>query len=74
VGCAQPLAVEPARLLVDDPIVALDSQTTMEVLDILDQLTARGITIVLVTHEKEVGARAERRILFRDGRIVEENP
>ncbi len=74
VAIARALAGEPAILLADEPTGALDSQTTIEVLDILDQLTARGITIVLVTHEKEVGARAERRILFRDGRIVEENP
>ncbi len=73
VAIARALAGKPSILLADEPTGALDSQTTIEVLDILDQLNAEGITIVLVTHENEVGARARRRIWFRDGLIVEDD-
>ena len=73
VAIARALAGKPSILLADEPTGALDSQTTIEVLDILDQLNAEGITIVLVTHEDEVGARARRRIWFRDGVIVEDS-
>jgi len=72
VAIARALAGEPSILLADEPTGALDSQTTIEVLDILEQLSASGITIILVTHEDEVGQRARRRILFRDGKIVED--
>ena len=73
VAIARALAGKPSILLADEPTGALDSQTTIEVLDILDQLNAEGITIILVTHEDEVGARARRRIWFRDGVIVEDS-
>lgn len=73
VAIARALAGKPSILLADEPTGALDSQTTIEVLDILDQLNAEGITIVLVPHEDEVGARARRRIWFRDGLIVEDS-
>ena len=73
VGVVRALMQEPEVLLADEPTGALDSQTTIEVLDILDQLNAEGITIILVTHEDEVGARARRRIWFRDGLIVEDS-
>jgi len=73
VAIARALAGKPSILLADEPTGALDSQTTIEVLDILDQLNAEGITIILVTHEDEVGARARRRIWFRDGLITEDS-
>ena len=73
VAIARALAGKPSILLADEPTGALDSQTTIEVLDILDQLNVEGITIILVTHEDEVGARARRRIWFRDGLIVEDS-
>lgn len=72
VAIARALAGEPSILLADEPTGALDSQTSEEVMDIFDQLNAQGITIILVTHEDEVGARARRRIWFRDGLIVED--
>jgi putative ABC transport system ATP-binding protein len=50
----------------------LDSATTAEILDLLDDLHARGLTILLVTHDREVGERAERVVTMRDGRIVED--
>jgi len=72
VAIARALSNHPKLILADEPTGALDSQTSDEVMDIFDGLNAQGITIVLVTHEADVGARARRRIVFRDGLIVED--
>ncbi len=72
VAIARALAGEPSLLLADEPTGALDRRTSDDVMDIFDQLNAEGITIILVTHEDDVGARARRRIVFRDGGIVED--
>ncbi len=74
VAVARAIINQPALLLADEPTGALDSRTTAEVLAIFDDLHAQGITILLVTHEHEVGARAQRVVQFRDGRVVEEEP
>jgi putative ABC transport system ATP-binding protein len=71
VAVARAIINQPALLLADEPTGALDSRTTAEVLGIFDELNAQGITILLVTHENEVGARAHRVVHFRDGRIAE---
>ncbi|MCR9128397.1 MAG: ABC transporter ATP-binding protein [Alphaproteobacteria bacterium] len=73
VAIARALAGEPSLLLADEPTGALDSKTSDDVMDIFDQLNAQGITVILVTHEEDVGARARRRIVFRDGNIVEDS-
>jgi putative ABC transport system ATP-binding protein len=73
VAIARALAGEPSLLLADEPTGALDSKTSDDVMDIFDQLNAQGITVILVTHEDDVGARARRRIVFRDGNIVEDS-
>ena len=70
VAIARAIINRPAILLADEPTGALDSQTTTEVLNLFDELNQEGITILLVTHEDEVGARAQRVVHFRDGRIV----
>ncbi len=72
VAIARALAGEPTILLADEPTGALDSQTSSDVMGIFDTLNESGITIILVTHEDEVGAHAKRRIIFRDGLIVED--
>jgi len=72
VAIARALAGKPAILLADEPTGALDSQTSDDVMDIFDRLNADGITLIIVTHEADVGARARRRISFRDGLIVED--
>jgi putative ABC transport system ATP-binding protein len=72
VAIARALAGEPAILLADEPTGALDSQTSDDVMGIFDSLNASGITIILVTHEDDVGAHAQRRLVFRDGLIVED--
>lgn len=72
VAIARALAGEPSLLLADEPTGALDSRTSADVMAIFDQLNRDGITIILVTHEEDVGAHARRRIVFRDGQIVED--
>ena len=70
VAIARAIINQPALLLADEPTGALDSQTTAEVLDIFDALHRGGITVVMVTHEDDVAARAENIVHFRDGRIL----
>ncbi|KAA5805196.1 ABC transporter ATP-binding protein [Alkalicaulis satelles] len=72
VAIARALSGEPSILLADEPTGALDSQTSEDVMDIFDRLNSDGITLIIVTHEADVGARARRRITFRDGLIVED--
>ena len=70
VAIARAIINQPALLLADEPTGALDSQTTAEVLDIFDALHRGGMTVVMVTHEDDVAARAEKIVHFRDGRIM----
>jgi putative ABC transport system ATP-binding protein len=71
VAVARAFACEPAVLLADEPTGNLDSANGEQVLDLLTRLhQERGITIVLVTHDHDVAARAQRVIQLRDGRIV----
>ncbi len=70
VAIARAIINHPAMLLADEPTGALDSRTTAEVLGILDELHDQGITVVIVTHEDDVAARAQRIVHFRDGRIA----
>ncbi|MDP4736626.1 MAG: ABC transporter ATP-binding protein, partial [Cyanobium sp. MAG_216] len=60
VAIARAIINQPALLLADEPTGALDSQTTAEVLDIFDALHRGGMTVVMVTHEDDVAARAEK--------------
>lgn len=70
VAIARALANEPALLLADEPTGALDTTTTAEILALFDELNREGASIILVTHEQDVAARAKRVIEMRDGRIV----
>ena len=70
VAIARAIINQPALLLADEPTGALDSQTTAEVLDIFDALHRGGMTVVMVTHEDDVAARAEKIVHCRDGRIL----
>ncbi|MFF4874729.1 ABC transporter ATP-binding protein [Micromonospora sp. NPDC000668] len=69
VAVARALVTEPALVLADEPTGNLDSQSTEDILAVLDQLNAAGRTIVLITHEPEVGARAGRLIRLLDGQV-----
>lgn len=74
VAIARAIINRPALLLADEPTGALDSQTTQEVLEIFDQLHQEGMTVVMVTHEDDVAARADRIVHFRDGRLDDAFP
>lgn len=72
VAVARALATDPSIILADEPTGELDSQTAIEVMAVLGELHAEGRTLVVATHNAEVAAAAERSIVLRDGRIVEE--
>ena len=59
----------PSLLLADEPTGNLDSRTAVEIIEIFQRLNAKGLTIVLVTHEPDIAQFAKREIVFRDGHI-----
>ena len=71
VAIARALVNRPAILLADEPTGALDSKTSVEIMALFTELHKAGQTIILVTHEEEVAAYAQRVIRMRDGNIVE---
>jgi len=71
VAIARALVTRPSLLLADEPTGNLDSTSTADVLGLLDDLHADGNTIVLITHEHDVSARAQREVHMRDGRLLE---
>lgn len=70
VAIARALVNEPSIILADEPTGNLDTQNTATILDLLTSLNAEGITVLVVTHEDEVGARARRILRLRDGKII----
>ncbi len=71
VAIARSLVNRPAILMADEPTGNLDSKTSREVIRILDELNREeGITIILVTHDQEVGENAKRTLVLRDGLVV----
>jgi len=70
VAIARSLANSPDLLLADEPTGALDSSTGQDVMALFEQLNSEGLTVILVTHDANVAARARRRVGFRDGLIV----
>ena len=75
VAIARALVNKPSILLADEPTGALDSKTGTEVLDLVDELHAQGLTVIMVTHDPLVAQRTKRVITLSDGLITsdEEN-
>jgi putative ABC transport system ATP-binding protein len=74
VAIARALVNDPALILADEPTGALDSRTSLEIMVLLQQLNAAGMTIVMVTHESDIAAFGSRIITFRDGEIISDTP
>jgi len=74
VAIARALVNEPAILLADEPTGNLDSATSEEIMRVFETLHAQGQTVIMVTHEAEIAAHAERIVVLRDGRIGSDTP
>ncbi len=72
VAIARALVNTPKILLADEPTGALDTKTSEDIMRLFSELNDQGITVVIVTHEADIAAYASRRILFRDGKIIED--
>ena len=72
VAIARATVMRPALLLADEPTGNLDSRSGAEVIELLESLNASGITLIVVTHDPGMGARARRSIVLRDGKIIQD--
>jgi putative ABC transport system ATP-binding protein len=70
VAIARALIGKPRLILADEPTGALDSETSMQIMDLLSEIHRTGITVLVVSHDAEVAARTQRIIRLRDGKIV----
>jgi putative ABC transport system ATP-binding protein len=72
VAIARALVNDPQLILADEPTGALDSQTSEDIMRLLTQLNSQGMTVVIVTHEADIATWARRKLVFKDGMIVED--
>ena len=72
VAIARAIVNDPVVLLADEPTGALDSGTSAEIMQLLKELNRKGMTIVIITHDKEVAAQCDRQIEICDGRVRED--
>ena len=70
VAIARALVNQPALLLADEPTGNLDSQTSIEIMGVFQQLNDQGMTVIMVTHELDIASFARRNIIMRDGQVV----
>ena len=74
VAIARALVTDPLMVLADEPTGALDTQTSLDIMGIFQKLNDDGITLIVVTHEPDIAEYAARRIVFRDGQVIEDAP
>jgi putative ABC transport system ATP-binding protein len=74
VAIARALVNDPSLLLADEPTGNLDSATSVEIMELFDQLHSAGSSVVLVTHEPEIAEHAWRRVMLRDGKVLADTP
>ena len=72
VAIARALVTAPLLILADEPTGALDSRTSLEIMALFQELNRQGMTVVLVTHEADVARFARRILVFRDGKVVQD--
>ncbi|MEY3496811.1 MAG: hypothetical protein RJA80_1034 [Actinomycetota bacterium] len=73
VAIARALVTEPSLILADEPTGALDSNTGKQVMELFQQLNKEGKTIVLITHDLDIAAKAKRRITLKDGKVISDD-
>ena len=73
VAIARALVGEPSLILADEPTGNLDSLTARQIVDLLQEINAGGVTVVMVTHDLELAARAGRRLHVLDGKVIDPN-
>jgi putative ABC transport system ATP-binding protein len=73
VAIARSLVNDPVLILADEPTGNLDTRTSIEIMELFQDLNSKGRTIVYVTHEPDIARYATRNVIFRDGRILKEN-
>jgi putative ABC transport system ATP-binding protein len=74
VAIARALVNDPVVVMADEPTGALDTRTSVEIMDIFQELNREGRTVVMVTHENDIAQHATRIIRFKDGLVVEDVP
>ena len=74
VAIARALVNQPSILLADEPTGNLDSATSIEIMQLFDELHRQGNTVILVTHENDIAAHAQRKVVLRDGKVVSDVP
>jgi putative ABC transport system ATP-binding protein len=73
VAIARALVTHPSILLADEPTGNLDSQTTIEIMQLFDELHAEGHTLIVVTHEDEIAQHCHRVVEMKDGRVFNDS-
>ena len=68
---ARAMVTEPAILFADEPTGSLDSENGEQIMELFEMLNAEGVTIVMITHEREIAKHAKRLLYIHDGRISE---
>jgi putative ABC transport system ATP-binding protein len=72
VAIARALVNQPSVILADEPTGALDTKTSIEILDLFQELNDSGITLMVVTHDPEVAEVSKRNLMFRDGEVIDD--